>query len=140
MPQLFKKASIFLILITLGLHFIQPIQAQTRKWDDLPGITGCTTEVGTNGVNIATLKGFECIFANLLRIIMPLASLAAFVMLLVGGFQYLTSAGNPEQTKKAQGIITTAIIGLVTLLGIWFVFRIINTITGLNLLQFEVPN
>ncbi|OGD64245.1 hypothetical protein A2584_00145, partial [Candidatus Beckwithbacteria bacterium RIFOXYD1_FULL_50_11] len=87
----------------------------------------------------ATLQCFEQIVANLLRLIIPLAGVAAFVVLIVGGFQYLTSAGDPKQTQKAQSIITGAIIGIAATVGVWFIFRLLNTITGLDLLQFAVP-
>lgn len=112
-------------------RLITPAYAQTQPW---PSINpDCQTG------DIANLQGFECIFANILSIIIPLAGLAAFVVLIVGGFQYLTSAGDPKQLQKAQGTITMAIIGIAVMLGIWFIFRLLNAITGLDLLQFQIP-
>ncbi|MCX6817055.1 MAG: hypothetical protein NTZ93_04260 [Candidatus Beckwithbacteria bacterium] len=89
--------------------------------------------------DVAQLPEFECILKNVFNIIIPLAGLAAFVTLIVGGFQYLTSAGDPKQTQKAQGVITGAIIGILVIIGIWFIFRLLNTLTGLDLLKFEIP-
>ncbi|MBX4197632.1 hypothetical protein KW801_03715 [Candidatus Saccharibacteria bacterium] len=34
-------------------------------------------------------------------------------MIIVGGFRYITSGGNPESTKSARNTILYAIIGLV---------------------------
>ena len=129
----------FLIFLTLNLiSFIFPslIYAQTQKWSTLS--LNCTKI--QNGITIATLQGFNCIFWNILKIIIPLSGLAAFVILIVGGFQYLTSAGDPKQAQKAQSIITGAIIGIVTIITIWFIFSMLQYITGYNPLQFAVPN
>ena len=113
--------------------------AQTQSWPDLekPGAldTTCVTADG-----VATLQGFECIFANILSIIIPLAGMAAFVTLIIGGFQYLASAGDPKQLQKATGTITAAVIGIAVILGIWFIFKLLNLITGLDLLQFQIPS
>ncbi|MBX4197631.1 pilin [Candidatus Saccharibacteria bacterium] len=37
----------------------------------------------------------------------------AVIMIIVGGFRYITSGGNPESTKSARNTILYAIIGLV---------------------------
>jgi len=116
----------------LVFRFSTPVSAQTQKWDDIN--TACKTG------DIANLQGFECIFANILSIIIPLAGLAAFVTLILGGFQYLTSAGDPKQLQKATGTITAAVIGIAVILGIWFIFRLLNLITGLDLLKFQIPS
>ena len=91
------------------------------------------------GTQIATLQGFECIYKNLLRVIIPIGGIGAFIVILLGGFQYITSGGDPKQTQKAVSMITGAVTGIAVAVGIWFIFQIINAITGLNLLQFEDP-
>jgi TRAP-type C4-dicarboxylate transport system permease small subunit len=88
----------------------------------------------------ATLQDIECIVRNILNIIIPFAGLAAFVVLLVGGFQYLTSGGDPKKAQQAQGVITGAIIGIIVTLGIWFLFQLIFVLTGIDVLKFEIPN
>lgn len=109
--------------------------AQTVAWDENP----CYFET-PSGAKIALLQGIECIFKNILLIIIPFAGLAAFVVLIVGGFQYLTSAGDPKQLQKASGTITAAIIGIIVILVVWFIFRLLNAITGLDLLKFQIPS
>ena len=87
----------------------------------------------------ATLQDFECIMKNALAVIIPFAGMAAFVVLIIGGFQYLTSGGDPKQTQKAQSMITGAVIGIIVTLGVYLIFRLLGVITGLDLLQFEIP-
>ncbi len=89
---------------------------------------------------VATLQCFEDIFRNLLQSIIPLAGLAAFVLLLVGGFKYLSSAGDPKKVQEATGMITGTIIGIAVAVGVWFVFQLIKAITGVDVLKFTVPS
>ncbi|MBU0707011.1 pilin [Patescibacteria group bacterium] len=55
----------------------------------------------TNELVIRMLKGF-----------LGVLSLIALVMVIYGGFQYVTSAGNPEQIKKAKDTIIWALLGM----------------------------
>ncbi len=67
-----------------------------------------------------------------------LGIIAVFVMLLYGGFKYLTAGGNPEKNKAASGIITYAILGLVLMIGAWFIIRFIEALTGVTLTNFSL--
>lgn len=60
-----------------------------------------------------------------------IAGLVAVVYLIMGGFSYITAAGNEEQTKKATKTLLNAVIGLVI---IFAAFAIVNTIQN-NVLQ-----
>ena len=59
-------------------------------------------------------------------------------MLLLGGFQHLTAGGNPEKTQKAWATITYAVVGLVLLVGIWFILRFIRQFTGVDVTEFRI--
>lgn len=54
------------------------------------------------------------------------AGLSAFVMLIWGGIQWLTSAGNPTQINNAKDRITSALLGLLIILGSWLILQVIN--------------
>jgi len=87
----------------------------------------------------ATLKDFEFIFSRILSLATTLAGLVCFIMLIIGGFKYLTSTGDPKQTASAKGTITWAIVGLVIIIGSWFVLQLIEEITGVRVTIFEIP-
>jgi len=116
-------------------RLVSPVFAQTKDWDTLGNSLQTTCKTG----DVATLQGFECIFANLLSIVIPLAGLAAFIVIIAAGFQYLTSAGDPKKLQAASGTLTAAVIGIVVVIAIYLIFKLIGAITGLNLLQFSVP-
>lgn len=46
-------------------------------------------------------------------ILLRLAGLIAVGYIIYGGIQYVTSQGEPDRTKRAQGTIVNALIGLV---------------------------
>ncbi len=52
--------------------------------------------------------------------------ISALLMIMVGGYMYLVSAGNSSQTGKAKGVITDAIIGLILALVSWLLLYTIN--------------
>lgn len=62
--------------------------------------------------------------------------LAAFIALVIAGFQYLTSAGNAIKMKDAMSRIQFAVIGLVLLLGSVLILNTINP----QLTQLKIPD
>jgi len=58
--------------------------------------------------------------------IIGIAGLSAFIMLTWGGFQYLTSAGNPTSISDAKDKIKSAFLGLLIILIAWLVLQVIN--------------
>jgi hypothetical protein len=55
-----------------------------------------------------------------------LGGLAAFISLVIGGFQYLTSMGEPARLAEAKDRIRSAFFGLILLLGSWLILNTIN--------------
>lgn len=65
--------------------------------------------------------------------VLGMLGLIAVILILVGGFTWMTSAGNEEKIKKAKAILTSAIIGLMIILLSWalvtFVIARVNNVT-----------
>ena len=53
---------------------------------------------------------------NIYHAAIPIAAGLATLVIIYGGYRYITSAGNPEALKDAKDIIVGALIGLVLLL------------------------
>ncbi|MCX6744582.1 MAG: hypothetical protein NTX82_03595 [Candidatus Parcubacteria bacterium] len=54
--------------------------------------------------------------ANIIRVAMGLLGIVAVLIILIGGFKYMTAMGNEESVKKAKQLIFSGIIGLVIVL------------------------
>ena len=57
-----------------------------------------------------SLGGVASKVTNLLMYIIGITSV---IMIIVGGFMYVTSAGNPDRAKTARATITSAVIGVI---------------------------
>ena len=89
------------------LHlFIQKAFAQGQQLGiPIPG-TACNT---TNPVTLPTYIGCIYEFATYLAVGL------AIIMIIYGGYKYITSQGNPDAVGEAKDIIGGAIIGLLVL-------------------------
>lgn len=59
---------------------------------------------------------FEKIIDNLIDFIFKIAIVLAPLMIVIGGFLYLTSAGNLEQVSRAKRLIVWAAVGFIIVL------------------------
>jgi hypothetical protein len=65
---------------------------------------------------------------------MWVVGICALFMITIGGFSYMTSAGNTSKASVGKGIITDALIGLILALVAVLLFTVINpNITAVNL-------
>jgi uncharacterized membrane protein len=88
---------------------------------------------------VASFKSLETVFSNILGVVTTLAGLAVFILLIFGGFSFLTSEGDPEKIKKAMAMITSALVGLVLLIASWFILRLIEQFTGVKITILSIP-
>lgn len=86
----------------------------------------------------ATLQDLEKVFSSLVTSLLALGGIVLFLMLLNGGFKYLTSGGDPKATEGAQKTLTYAIGGLVLLAGSYMILNIIKTFTGADVTNFVI--
>jgi len=107
-----------------------PVFAQTQDWSQI------NSKCVSSGA--ATIQGFECLFANILQIIVGAAGLVFFIMFIVGGFKYLTSSGDSKKIASASSTLTLAIIGVVGVIASWFILLFIQNFTGINVTQFKI--
>lgn len=74
------------------------------------------------------------IISALLPYLYYLAGLILFAAIIVSGFQFLLSAGDPKRTASAKGCLTNAIIGFAVIFVSWWLIQIIEVIFHLNIL------
>lgn len=60
-----------------------------------------------------------------------LAAIIAVIFIIIGGFLYITSAGNDAQAKKGRETLTNALIGLTIIILSYLIVQIVyNFLTG----------
>lgn len=69
------------------------------------------------------------IIDRIFEYIFPIAGLICVIFIIVGGYMWMISAGDPAKAKQAQGTLTWAVVGLIfTLLSIGILKLIVNYI------------
>lgn len=94
--------------------------------------SACQRCMGSD-TNTGTWTAIGCISTNpnaLLEKILGLATGAsggiAFLLILFGGFQIMTSAGNPEQLNAGRELVSSAITGLLLMLFSVFILQFVG--------------
>ena len=94
--------------------------------------TGWTTN--PNGIDF---KSDTLTIGEIITKILPYVFVVAGILLLLylvwGGFQLLTSAGNPDQVKQGQKRITSALVGFLIIFTGYWLGKILETIFGLKI-------
>lgn len=63
---------------------------------------------------------------TLLTFAIGVAGGIAFLLILLGGFQMMTSAGNPERLNAGRELVTSAITGLLLIIFSIFLLKVIG--------------
>src|SRR3989344_5373731 len=117
MINLLKK----LIVPLLGLFFIVvplavPAIVSADIQDSLCG-AATTQKVDVSADCQTATKGsegrFQIILTDIINIFSIIVGIVAVVMIIFGGFKYITSAGNQENIKSARNTIIYALVGLI---------------------------
>lgn len=107
---------------TIG-SFLLPLaaKAQFTVSDDLQSI-----QLGS--------KSPELVVANIVNWALGVLALIAVILVLAGGFLWMTAAGNEEKIERAKKLLTAAVVGLVIILAAWgitiYALNILTTATG----------
>lgn len=88
----------------------------------------------TSTVNAGRLR-FESlgdIITIALQYLFPIAGLLLFLFLVFGGFQLLTSSGDPKKVEAGRNRITYAVMGFVLLVASYWIVKIVELIISPN--------
>lgn len=61
----------------------------------------------------------EDLTISIINWILGILALIAVIMILIGGFKWLTAGGNEEKVEGAKKLLIAAVIGLVIILAAW---------------------
>ena len=115
-----KKYFIFFFLLLIVGFFIfsfHSCNAGPYDYEQLEPIPGSSA---TTGANLKTY--IESIY----KFAIWTVGIAAILMITIGGFMYLTSAGNTSKMDNAKRVVVDATIGLIVVLTAYLVLYVIN--------------
>ena len=107
-----KLKQIFAVLAAMSMMapaavFAQPVTPEVTS-QDLGIQYGAATGLGSKDVRVTV--------ASIIRTAMGLLGIVAVVIILIGGFKWMTAGGNEEQTGEAKKWIFSGVIGLAIIL------------------------
>ncbi len=73
------------------------------------------------------------IIANIIRIALGLVGIVLLVIIIYGGFLWMTAAGNEEQIGKAKKTLTNAVIGLIIILSAYAIVLFVMRMLGIGM-------
>jgi len=62
---------------------------------------------------------------KIMSYLLPVAGLIAVTFVVIGGYMWMISAGDPTRTKQAQGTLTWALLGLLFILLVGGILQIV---------------
>ncbi|OGG15692.1 hypothetical protein A3D77_01540 [Candidatus Gottesmanbacteria bacterium RIFCSPHIGHO2_02_FULL_39_11] len=81
------------------------------------------------------------LIGSLLSLFLFLAGLIAFVYLLWGGFQWITSGGDKGNIESARNKIQAALLGLLLVFAAYAIFNLVANFLGVpNIFNFNIPS
>lgn len=81
-------------------------------------------------VNLPNRDSADDILDGLLGVVYIVAGLVAVISIVVGGFWYVTSNGEPEKTKRGKNAIIYASVGLVFVMMAWVITGFVSSRIG----------
>jgi hypothetical protein len=112
-------------------------------YNNLVNPTTCAVDIGTNGlVNSDNWDKIWVIGLNIFQDLLVIAGIVALGFVIYAAFRYVTSQGEPENTKKALGTIINALTGLgIAIIASPFVSYLSNKLGGnVTSNAYDLPN
>lgn len=126
LKQIIKKIN-FLKVIEVSLVVILTMAPVAALALQLPNCNSL------NGVNCSAGQSLTGLILTVINWLLALAGLVAVLFLIIGGFWYITSAGNEETAEKGKNTAINAIIGIIIIILSYVIVNVIsNLVTNTN--------
>lgn len=81
----------------------------------------------------------QYVVQNLISTALGAGGLLLFIMVIWGGFKWLTAGANDKAVAEARGTITWAVFGLIIMLASFFLLQFISNFTKVTVTNFAAP-
>lgn len=88
-------------------------------------------DIGTvygENIGLGTNTDIKTVIVNIIRLVLGFLGLIAVIIVLYGGFQWMTASGNEEKVSSARATLTAGLIGLVIILAAYAISAYVITI------------
>ncbi|MFW0862712.1 MAG: hypothetical protein ACKKL6_03980 [Candidatus Komeilibacteria bacterium] len=94
-----------------------------------PMLSMATADLGLEDAQALGLgdAGVKDIVNNIISIILGFLGLIAVILILIGGFMWMTAGGNEDRVKKGRQFIINGVIGLIIILAAYAIASFVIT-------------
>lgn len=111
------------VFIGLALAAFSVIVAPIAYAVELPGLE---TTAGTAGIKNNGFSDPTSGVGTILDFVLSFIGVLFLILMIYGGFMWMTSAGNEERIKTATRVVVSAVIGLVIVLSAYAITRFVG--------------
>ena len=114
----------FFLALCLTAIFAVPFLALGQT----DGVSGGLNQISSafgNTSQIGTARTLPQLILAIIRLMLMIAGMIAVVFVIVGGYMYVTSAGNSEQAEKGKNTLVNAIIGIIVIVLSYVIINVI---------------
>jgi len=120
MKKLFKSIIVFTMVAFLLIPVLSlPAQAQIGM-----------NYAGNFGLQAANETDPRDMAVEIVKYLMTFLGIIAVVVILLGGFKWMTAAGNEDKVAEAKQLIIAGVIGLIIVLAAFAIVQFVVTITS----------
>ena|SRR3989344_9674979 len=99
-----------------------------KAWDEI--VANCI-----QNEDVATLGCIPALFTNLIAALFVFLGTIALVMLIITGFRYMNSAGDPKKLEGARNTLINVILGILLIVLAFFIINITSLVTGVECIR-----
>jgi glycerol uptake facilitator-like aquaporin len=108
-----KKITKIILATIIGLFGFCALTVPTYAYDICTDSNVPEDVRAASGCSVGNVKNISDVVSGILNGVIGMLGLVAVAFIIVGGVNYMTSAGDPGKTKKAKDTILYACIGLI---------------------------
>jgi hypothetical protein len=110
-----KRVVLAFLLVAFLLLLPQIGLAQTTLDSDSLGLTGSANGESASEIGLGQ-SSVKTVITTVVRVILGFLGIILVILILYGGFIWMTAAGDPGKVDKAKKILTNAVIGVIIVL------------------------
>jgi len=118
------KKYVLAAVFVLTAFFIRPVATLAQASPDPQ--TGCPSGEINTAIGCIPVENPDALIGFLLRWAIGVGGGIAFLLIIVAGFQIMTSSGSPDRLKAGQELLTSAITGIILLIFSVFILELIG--------------
>ena len=136
--KIIYSATMLAMVLGLAMNFAPAItHAQSGGGGGRNG-ENCDTASDPFGVKCVKVEALgendpRTIASNVIKIILGFLGIIAVVIILIGGFKWMTALGNDEKVEEAKKLIASGIIGLIIIVSAYAIaIFVLSRLTGIS--------